>query len=385
MRIVDYELYTVPPRWQFLRLETADGLVGWGEPYTKWHTLADSEPATTAAVDQLMRKYVLDADPSRISDLWEAMYEATFFRGGPVHMSALAGIDEALWDLKGKRYGAPVYELLGGPTRDRIQCYQHVHGEDAEALAADAREQVDAGFSVLKTSRPFGPSRSVDTPATVAATVERVEAIREAVGETVDLGADFHGRVSKPMVKRLARALEPSALMFLEEPVPPEYNEFLPRLAAATETPIATGERMYSRTEFKPLLEAGGVDVIQPDVSNAGGITESLRIATMADAYDVALAPHCPTGPVSLAAAFHVDAAAPNTLVQEQTLHRNDDWRDYVENPGTFELEDGFVALPDGPGLGVEVDEDALRAREGESFDYQRPVWRTPDGAVTGQ
>jgi galactonate dehydratase len=238
---------------------------------------------------------------------------------------------------------------------------------------------------VLKTSPPFGPSRSVDTPATVAATRERIEAVRDAVGGTVDLGADFHGRVSKPMAKRLVRALEPSELMFVEEPVPPEYNEFLPRLAATTETPIATGERTYSRAEFKPLLESGGVDVIQPDVSNAGGITESLRIATMADAYDVALAPHCPTGPLSLAAAFHVDACAPNTLVQEQTLHRTDDWRDYVENPDAFAVEDGFVALPDGPGLGVEVDEDALRAREGESFDYQRPVRRTPDGAVTGQ
>jgi galactonate dehydratase len=388
MRITDYELFTVPPRWQFLKLETADGTVGWGEPYAKWHTLEDSEPATTAAVDQLMTKYVLGSDPLAIEDRWQAMYERSFYRGGPVHMSAVAGIDEALWDIKGKHYDAPVYDLLGGKARDRIQVYQHVGGDDPESLAASARAAVDDGYTAVKTSGGLAPHRQIDSPAVVAELRESVAAIREAVGPECDVAVDLHGKVQKPMAKRLVRAVEPHELLFVEEPVTPEYNEFIPDLAATTATPIATGERMYTRTDFKPLLESGGVDVVQPDVSHAGGITETRKIAAMADAYDVALAPHCPIGPLALAASLHVDACSPNALLQEQILFRGDSgedgWRSYLHNPEVLEPTDGYVDLPPGPGLGLDVDEERLRERDGEDLHYTRGIERLPDGSVTG-
>jgi len=384
MHLTDYELYLVPPRWQFLKLETSTGLVGWGEPYTKWHTLEDSEPATSDAVDQLLTKCVLGNDPLAIEDLWQAMYESSFYRGGAVHMSAIAGIDQALWDIKGKHYDAPVYDLLGGRARERIQLYQGIGGGDPGEVADAGREAVEAGFDAVKTGM-VGPQRSVDTPGVVDRAAERVGALREAVGPEVDIGVDFHGKVSKPMAKRLARALEPHEPMFIEEPVTPEYNEFLPDLAASTTIPIATGERMYSRMDFKGLLESGGVDVVQPDVAHAGGITETRKIASMADAYDVALAPHCPTGPLNLAAALHVDACSPNALIQEQSLFGGDLWRDYLENPELFDHDGGLVDLPDGPGLGVAVDEDALQAHVDDEFEYVRTIWRTDDGAVTGR
>lgn len=246
MRIADYTLYTVPPRWQFLKLETDDGIVGWGEPYARWHTIDNSEPATTAAVDQMMTKYILGEDPLAIEDLWQAMYERSFYRGGPVHMSAIAGIDEALWGIKGKHYGAPVYDLLGGKSRDRIQLYQHLNGDDPKSLAASACKEVDAGYSTLKTSGGLEPLRQVDTPAMVNQLRESISRIREAVGENIDIGIDFHGNAQKPMAKRLVDAIEPHEPMFIEEPVTPEYNEFLPDLAANTTIPIATGERMYT-------------------------------------------------------------------------------------------------------------------------------------------
>ena len=388
MRITEYELYTVPPRWQFLKLTTSDGIVGWGEPYTKWHTIDDSEPATTAAVDQMMTKYVLGEDPLAIEDLWQAMYERSFYRGGAVHMSAIAGIDEALWDIKGKHYGAPVYDLLGGKARDRIRLYQHLDGTTPTELAASARAGVEEGFSAFKTSCAVDPHRQIDTPAVVETVRDRVAAIREAVGSGVDVAIDLHGMVQKPMAKRIVEALDPSDPMFVEEPVTPEYNEFIPELAASTSSPLATGERMYTRMDFKPLLESGGIDVVQPDVSHAGGITETRKIASMADAYDVALAPHCPIGPLAFAASLHVDACSPNALVQEQVLFRDEyldlDWQSYLKNPDVIAHDDGYVELPETPGLGPEIDEATVRERTDEEFTYDRGIERLPDGSITG-
>ena len=391
MRVTDYELFEVPPRWQFLRIETSDGRVGWGEPYTKWHYRGDAPSATPAAVDQMMEKYVLGADPSRIEDLWQSMYRSSFYRGGPVHMSAIAGIDQALWDLKGKGFGAPVYELLGGAARDRIRMYQHVSAnrsddvdtpaEAAEAAAAEAREHVDAGFDALKLV-PAGGFEPVDSPASVDAAVEVVGAIREAVGRDVAVAVDFHGRTSKTMGRKLARALEPHDPMFIEEPVLPEHDHAFPRLAESTALPIATGERLYTRSDFRPLLEADAVDVVQPDVSNAGGITETKKIADLAATYDVSIAPHCPMGPLCTAASLQIDAVAHNALVQEQVLHKTDGAFRYVENPGMFDVTDGFVDVPDGPGLGVEVDEATVREFDGEDLSYERPLGRRADGSV---
>jgi galactonate dehydratase len=362
--LVDYDLYTVPPRWQLLRVETADGLVGWGEPVVEGRA-----KTTRAAVEELMDAYLLGEDPAHIQTHWERMYRGGFYRGGPVLLSALSGIDQALWDLKGKRLGAPVYELLGGRARERIELYQHFGGDTPEAAAADARAQVERGFTTLKTALD-APMRRVDAPAVVEREVEKLAAVREAVGPAVNVGLDFHGRVAKPMAKRLVAALEPHDPMFYEEPVLAEQNESLAELAAHTGVPIATGERMFHRTDFKGVLDA--VDVVQPDVSHAGGITELYRIAAMADAHDAALAPHSPLGPVAFAACLQVDAAAPNALVQEQVLLQPD-VPTYLADESILDHEGGYVDLPDGPGLGVDPDAEALAAADTED------VWNVPE------
>ena len=379
-RITDYELFEVPPRWLFLRLETSDGTVGWGEPIVEGrsHTVR-------SAVEELLNTYLLGEDPLRIENHWQSMYRGGFYRGGPILMSAIAGIDQALWDIKGKHFGAPVYELLGGPVRDRVRVYQWVGGDRPSDIGDAAAEKVDAGFTALKMNAT-PEIRRVDNPSAVMDAVDRLRKVRKRVGPEVDIGVDFHGRVTKPMAKRLAKALEPHDPFFIEEPVLPEHNDVLPEIAAQTSTPIATGERMYSRWDFKEVFENGSVDVIQPDLSHAGGITEVKKIASMAEAYDVAMAPHCPLGPIALASCLQVDAVAPNALIQEQSLdiHYNEsnDVLDYLVDPSVFDYEDGYVDLPDGPGLGVDIDVDYVRERAELDVDWHNPVWRHDDGSV---
>ncbi|ELY56814.1 galactonate dehydratase [Natronococcus amylolyticus DSM 10524] len=379
MRITDYELFEVPPRWLFLKVTTSDSTVGWGEPIVEGRA-----KTVKTAVEELLENYLLGEDPSAIEDHWQAMYRGGFYRGGPVLMSAIAGVDQALWDIKGKRFDAPVYELLGGKARDRVRVYQWIGGDRPRDVGGAAREKVEAGFSALKMNAT-PEIRPVDNPRAVEEAVDRIAAVREAVGSEVDIGVDFHGRVSKPMVRRLARALEPYDPMFIEEPVLPEHNDALADIRAATTIPIATGERMYSRWDFKEIFESNAVDVIQPDLSHAGGITEVKKIAAMAEAYDVSVAPHCPLGPIALASCIQVDACSPNALIQEQSLdiHYNEggDVLDYLEDPSVFEYRDGYVSLPDGPGLGIEIDEDAVRERAG-AVDWHNPVWRHDDGSV---
>ena len=300
--IVDYELFRVPPRWLFLRLETSDGLVGWGEPVVEGRART-----VETAVEELLEGHLLGEDPAAIEDHWQTMYRGGFYRGGPVLMSAIAGIDQALWDVKGKRHDAPVYELLGGKARDRIRVYQWIGGDRPADVAAQAREQVAAGFTALKMNATT-EFRRVENPAAVDAARDRLGEVRAAVGDGVDVAVDFHGRVPKSMARKLAAALDEFDPMFIEEPVLPEHNESLAAIAEHTATPIATGERLFSRWDFKRVLADGAVDVIQPDLSHAGGITEVRKIAAMAEAYDVALAPHCPLGPIALAACVQIDA-----------------------------------------------------------------------------
>ncbi|WP_276302184.1 galactonate dehydratase [Halorussus lipolyticus] len=379
MELTDYELFEVPPRWLFLRLETSDGTVGWGEPVVEGraHTVR-------AGVEELLDDYLLGENPLRIEDHWQTLYRGGFYRGGPVLMSAIAGIDQALWDIKGKHFGAPVYELLGGKARDRIRVYQWIGGDRPADVGNAAREKVEAGFTALKMNATSEMER-VESPAKIRAAEERLAEVREAVGPEIDIGVDFHGRVAKPMAKRLAKALEPYEPMFIEEPVLPEHNDALPEIAGHTTTPIATGERMFSRWDFKEVLESGAVDVIQPDLSHAGGITEVKKIASMAEAYDVALAPHCPLGPIALASCVQVDACTPNALIQEQSLdihyNQTSDVLDYLADSSVGAYDSGYVELPDAPGLGVEIDEEVVRERAGE-VNWHNPVWRHDDGSV---
>lgn len=381
MRVTDYQLYEVGPRYQFLKIETSDGLVGWGEPVVEGRA-----GPVRSAVEEMMESVILGESPDPIERRWQEMYRGGFYRGGPVLMSAIAGIDQALWDIKGKSLGAPIHELLGGRARDRVRAYQHIPaGDDAtpEAYATAAKEQVDRGFSALKTSIRY-PYRRIDSPRAVQMQEDRIAAIREAVGDQIDVGIDFHGRVSKAMANRLMEVLAPYEPMFYEEPVLPEHSDEISRLAAKTAIPVATGERLFSRWDFKPVFEAGGVDIIQPDLSHAGGITEVHKIAAMAEAYDIALAPHCPLGPISLAACLQIDLCSPNALVQEQVIHLPDyeQIRSILRDPTALDIdEEGYFACLDDPGLGVELDEDALADHE-ENYTWRVPQLRLDDGGV---
>jgi galactonate dehydratase len=300
-------------------------------------------------------------------------------------MSAIAGIDQALWDIKGKHTGLPVYDLLGGRTCDRIRVYQWIGGDRPSDVGDAAKEKVSEGFTALKMN-VTSELRSIDTPAAVQEACDRIAEVRDAVGDDVDIGVDFHGRASKSMAKRLAKALEPYDPMFIEEPVLSGHNDALPQIAQTTTIPIATGERMYSRWDFKEIFEQGTVDLIQPDLSHAGGISEVKKIASMAEAYDVALAPHCPLGPIALSACIQVDACTPNTLIQEQSLdihyNRTNDVLDYLEDPGVFTYDDGYVELPKDPGLGIEIDEEFVREQAERDVNWHNPIWRHDDGSI---
>ena len=380
MKIVRLSTYHAAPRWLFLKIETDEGITGWGEP-----VIEGRASAVEAAVHELA-DYLVGQDPARINDLWQVLYRGGFYRGGAILMSAIAGIDQALWDIKGKVLGVPVYELLGGLVRDRMKTYRWVGGDRPADIVAQMQRYRAQGFDTFKFNGTE-ELRLIDSPRAVDAAVAKVAAVREAVGDAIDFGIDFHGRVSVPMARVLLRELAPFKPLFVEEPVLPEQWESYRPLSDATSIPLAAGERMYSRAEFKPVLAAGGLAMLQPDLSHAGGITECVRIAAMAEAHDVGLAPHCPLGPVALAACLQVDFVSWNAMLQEQSIgiHYNEgaDLMDYVLNKDDFRCDaDGCIAALPKPGLGVEIDE-ALLARVARTPPrWRNPLWRHADGSV---
>ncbi|WP_223592537.1 galactonate dehydratase [Neobacillus bataviensis] len=379
MKIRSYELFQVPPRWLFLKIETDEGIVGWGEP-----VIEGRASTVKACVEELM-EYLIGKDPLRIEDHWNMLYRSGFYRGGPILMSAISGIDQALWDIKGKYFNAPVYQLLGGACRDSIRVYSWIGGDRPSDVGKAAKSVVDAGFTAVKMNGTE-ELQYVDSYEKIDQVLERIAAVRESVGQYVGIGIDFHGRVHKPMAKILAKELEQFRPMFIEEPVLAENNEALKEIAQHTSIPIATGERMFSRWDFKSVLADGHVDIIQPDVSHAGGITECKKIASMAEAYDVALAPHCPLGPIALASCLQVDATSHNAFIQEQSLgihyNQGSDLLDYIKDKSVFEYKDGYVSIPQGPGLGIEVDEEFVRKQAEVGHNWRNPIWRHKDGSI---
>lgn len=378
MKITDMKLYFVPHRFLFLKIETDEGLCGWGEP------LVEGRAATLKAAVQEWREYLVGKDPLLVEDHWQSMYRGAFYRGGPVMMSTIAGIDQALWDIRGKYYGAPVYALLGGPVKERFQVYRSVHGDTPQELADDARLAKAQGYRVIKTG-PNDATHYIDSFEKVSALCQKLAAVREAAGWEMGLAVDFHGRIHKPMAKVLARELEPFKLLFIEEPVLPENNEALREVAKYTSCPIATGERMYSRWDFKNLLTEGYVDIVQPDLSHAGGISECRRIAAMAEAFDVALAPHCPLGPIAFAACIQTDIASPNAVFQEQSIGVHEGKKEnprmaQLRDPAVFGFGEGFIRAPQAPGLGIELDEALIREQDKTPHNWKNPLWRTCDG-----
>lgn len=379
MKIKQVNVYYVRPRWGFVEIETDDGISGWGEAVLEGHARA-----VLSCVEE-MKDYLIGADPSRIEDIWTTLYRAGFYRGGGVLMSAISGIDQALWDIKGKHFGTPVYELMGGACRDKMRVYSWIGGDRPSDVGQAAKERQVSGFTAVKMNATE-ELQMIDSYAKIDSVLERVAAIREACGRDFGIAIDFHGRVHKPMAKVLAKKLEEFDPMFLEEPVLCENMEYFPEIAACCNVPIATGERLFSKWDFKRLFTVGGVDIIQPDLSHAGGITEVKKIAAMAEAHDIALAPHCPLGPIALAACLNVDATSYNAVIQEQSMgiHYNvgKSVLDYVTNQEDFTFTDGFVQLPYRPGLGVEINRELVLEENKAPHNWKNPVWRHEDGSI---
>jgi galactonate dehydratase len=374
LTITKLETFLVKPRWLFLKLHTDEGVVGLGEPILEGRALT-----CQTAVKEL-EPWLIGQDPTRVVHLWQSMYKHSFYRGGEIMTSALSGVEQALWDVYGKWMGIPVYKLLGGPTRDKIRLYGTAGGRDPESAANSVREAVALGFTCLKTGVGAAKrGRLIEPPAYTERAVEIFAAMREAAGPEVDLAIDFHGAVNPQTAKRLVKALEPYHPFFIEEPVQCQNVDVLADITHSTHVPIATGERLFTKWGFREVLEKRAASILQPDLSHAGGIMETRLIAGMAEAYYAGIAPHCPLGPIAFAACVQLDAAIPNFLCQEGGRHATPALDGYLKVP--FRHENGFLPLPTGPGLGIELDEDALADKI--DHDWQNPKsYSADDGSA---
>jgi galactonate dehydratase len=364
LRITKLETFLVKPRWLFLKVHTNAGIVGLGEPITEGRAL------TCATAVKEIEPYLVGKDPRQVVHHWQAIYRHAFYRGGPILTSALSGIDQALWDIKGKALGVPVYELLGGPTRTRIRVYAHAGSPES------IKEAMARGFTAFKTGpAKQRPSRYVETPAAVQYAVEKFAELRQLIGNEADIGIDFHGAISPALAKLLIKGLEPYQPMFVEEPCQAQNHDVMAEIARGTHLPIATGERVFTKWGFREVLEKRAASILQPDLCHAGGITECRLIAGMAEAYYASIAPHNPLGPISLAAGVQLSASIPNFLCQEQVSLGEG----YIKKP--FTVREGYLDLPDGPGLGIELDENAMADKIGH--DWRNPeTYDEDDGSV---
>jgi galactonate dehydratase len=354
MKITKLETFLVKPRWLFLKIHTDEGLVGLGEPILEGRAL------TCAQAVAELEPYLVGEDPRKVIHHWQAMYRHAFYRGGPILTSALSGVEQALWDITGKALGVPVYQLFGGPTRERICLYKHA-GEPQQI-----KDWMAKGFTAFKVGIRGGrPARIVESKGFIERAVEHFASLREAGGPEADIAIDFHGAISPQTSKLLIKALEPYQPMFIEEPVQCQNVDVLADLARGTHLPIATGERVFTKWGFREILEKHAASILQPDLCHAGGIHEVHLIAGMAEAYYAAVAPHNPLGPISLAACIQLDATIPNFIAQEHVSLGEG----YLKQP--FVAKEGYVDLPTGPGLGIELDEESLA----DKIDHD---WRNP-------
>jgi galactonate dehydratase len=364
LKITKLETFLVKPRWLFLKVHTDAGIVGLGEP------ILEGRAKTCAAAVKEIEPYLIGKDPRQVAHHWQAIYRHAFYRGGPILTSALSGIDQALWDIKGKALGVPVYELLGGPTRRRVRVYAHANTPEK------VKELLGRGFTAFKTGpAKRRPSRYVESSAEVRYSAEKFAELRKAAGDDADLAIDFHGATSPALAKVLIKALEPYAPMFIEEPINCQNHDVMAEIARGTHLPIATGERVFTKWGFREVLEKRAATILQPDLCHAGGITECRLIAGMAEAYYAAIAPHNPLGPISLAAGIQLAASIPNFLCQEQASLGEG----YLKKP--FEVKNGYVDVPTGPGLGIELDEHALADKIDHDW-KNRELYDPDDGSV---
>ena len=366
LTITKLETFLVKPRWMFLKIHTNVGIVGLGEPITEGRAL------TCQAAVKEIEPYLIGKDPRMVTHHWQAIYRHAFYRGGPILTSALSGIDQALWDIKGKALGVPVYELLGGPTRNKVRVYSHANSP--AQITADLAK----GFTAFKTGPAKWngkPSHYVETPKAVQYVVEKFAELRKTAGDECDIGIDFHGAISPATAKLLIKGLEPYSPMFVEEPCQAQNHDVMAEIARGTHLPIATGERVFTKWGFREVLEKKAAVILQPDLCHAGGITEVRLIAGMAEAYYATIAPHNPLGPISLAAGVQIAASIPNFLCQEQVSLGEG----YIKQP--FTVSKGYLALPTGPGLGIELDENAMADKIGHDWKNQES-YDADDGSV---
>jgi galactonate dehydratase len=364
LKITRVETRLIKPRWLFLQVNTNAGLVGLGEP------IVEGRAKTVATAIEELTPYLLGKDPRAVAHHWQAMYRHAFYRGGPVLTSAISGIDQALWDIKGKALGVPVYELLGGPTRARVRVYAHA------GTVERIQQRKAEGFTAFKTGVfKERPARLVENKAFIDRATQRFAELRTAIGDDCDLAIDFHGATSPQTAKLLIKALEPYQPMFIEEPVNCQEVDVMADIARGTHLPIATGERIFTKWGFREILERKAASILQPDLCHAGGITECRLIAGMAEAFYAAIAPHNPLGPISLAAGLHLAAAIPNFLCQEQASLGVG----YIKKP--FQVRDGYIDIPEGPGLGIELDEEALADKIDHDW-RNRETYDVDDGSV---
>jgi len=366
VKITKLETFLVKPRWLFLKIHTDAGVYGLGEP------LLEGRALTVQTAIKEIEPYLVGKDPRHIIQHWQAIYRHAFYRGGPILTSAISGIDQALWDIKGKLLGVPVYELLGGPTRDRVRVYGRAATPD------DIKKRKAEGFTVIKTGlKHEHPANIVENPRFIKIAVDAFAALRDAAGPDMDIGIDFHGNISQQTAKIVIKELEPYQPMFIEEPCQVQNVDTMAEIAHGTHLPIAAGERIFTKWGFREILEKKAASILQPDLCHAGGITEGRLIAGMAEAYYVPIAPHNPMGPISLASGLQLAASIPNFLVQEQVSLGEG----YLKKP--FKLQpDGTVMIPDGPGLGIELVEALMKDKIGH--DWKNPEsYNHLDGSVT--
>ncbi len=368
MKITDVKTYLVGvtrQSWLFVKIETDEGIYGWGEG-----SLEGQEKAVAEAVHSLSQR-IMDLDPRAIERHWQVMYRHGFWRGGVVLNSALSAIDQALWDITGKLYDTPVYRLLGGPVRDRVRAYTHLSTPD------QARRLVAEGYTGLKTQGMFCEG-AMDTAEATVELGERIKSLREIVGPKIDIMIDNHGRAWPSLAIRLIRAVKDYNIYFFEEPVPPDNLDALAEVRRnISGTDLATGERLFSRWDYKQLIERQLVDIIQPDVCHCGGISELRRIASAAETYYIRVAPHNPNGPVATAASIQLSAAIPNFDILEYAIPAPE-YMKVVKNP--LEQEEGYFMLPDSPGLGIDLDEKAMQAFPYKQKSYEGVYYK--DGGV---
>ena len=380
MKITRLELIKIKPRWMFLKMYTDTDIVGLGEPILEGHANA------VEAVINEFEEYLIGKDPMQIEHHVQALYRGGFYRGGPLMLSAISGIEQAMWDIKGKYYNCPVYDMLGGKCRDKIRMYTHVKiagvaGEfPIEDMLKLTESRLAEGYTALKYSI-IPPIKFMENPENIKSHVDRFKAVREKIGPSVDLAIDFHGRVSPALAVRLAEELKPYTPFFIEEPCLPENVDCMVNIARSTSIPIAAGERLFGKWQFRELLEKQAVSIVQPDICHCGGIFEGRKIAAMSELYFGSLAPHNPLGPISLASCLHLDACTPNFLVQEHPGNpdKSDIGIGYIKDP--FVIKNGYIDVPTKPGLGVELDEEAIKEK---IYDGK---WTTPrqyyeDGSI---